>query len=162
VMPLVIFFVPDPAKGVAEMVRVVSPGGLVTAYAWDMEGRGFPYAALLEELRGVGVEVPVPPSNYASRLEAMRELWAGPGLAAIDTKVITVQRTFSDFDDYWTTVHGSPSASARLAAMTSSDRALLESRLRARLPADATGRIVYSARANAVRGRVPGAPQRSS
>jgi SAM-dependent methyltransferase len=162
VMPLVIFFVPDPAKGVAEMVRVVSPGGLVTAYAWDMEGRGFPYAALLEELRGVGVEVPVPPSNYASRLEAMRELWAGAGLAAIDTKVITVQRTFSDFDDYWTTVHGSPSASSRLAAMTSSDRALLESRLRARLPADATGRIVYSARANAVRGRVPGAPQRSS
>jgi ubiquinone/menaquinone biosynthesis C-methylase UbiE len=29
VMALVIFFVPDPAKGVAEMVRVVSPGGTV-------------------------------------------------------------------------------------------------------------------------------------
>lgn len=34
VMPLVIFFVPDPAKGVAEMARVVCPGGTVTAYAW--------------------------------------------------------------------------------------------------------------------------------
>ena len=31
VMALVIFFVPDPAKGVAEMARVVCPGGTVTA-----------------------------------------------------------------------------------------------------------------------------------
>ena len=43
VMALVIFFVPDPAKGVAEMVRVVCPGGTVTAYAWDMFGGGFPW-----------------------------------------------------------------------------------------------------------------------
>ena len=42
-MPLVIFFVPDPAKGVAEMARVVRPGGIVAAYAWDMAGGGFPY-----------------------------------------------------------------------------------------------------------------------
>src|SRR5688572_18451301 len=59
VMPLVIFFVPDPAKGVAEMARVVCPGGVVAAYAWDMGGGGFPYAALLEELNGLGVVVPV-------------------------------------------------------------------------------------------------------
>jgi ubiquinone/menaquinone biosynthesis C-methylase UbiE len=47
VMPLVLFFVPVPAKGVAEMARVVRPGGIVSAYAWDMEGGGFPYASLL-------------------------------------------------------------------------------------------------------------------
>jgi SAM-dependent methyltransferase len=34
VMALVIFFVPDPAKGVAEMARAVRPGGMVSAYAW--------------------------------------------------------------------------------------------------------------------------------
>ena len=154
VMPLVIFFVSDPAKGVAEMARVVCAGGVVAAYAWDMAGGAFPYAVLLEELRELGVDVPVPPSNDASRLEAMRELWAGAGLDAIDTCVITVQRTFADFDDYWATIHGSPSASSRLAAMTSEQHALLESRLRVRLPADASGRITYSARANAVKGRV--------
>ena len=33
VMPLVIFFVPEPARGVAEMARVVRPGGLVAAYS---------------------------------------------------------------------------------------------------------------------------------
>ena len=49
VMPLVIFFVPEPAKGVAEMARVVCPGGIVCAYAWDMVGGGFPYEALRAE-----------------------------------------------------------------------------------------------------------------
>jgi ubiquinone/menaquinone biosynthesis C-methylase UbiE len=39
VMPLVISFVPDPVKAVAEMKRMVRPGGTVGAYMWDVEGR---------------------------------------------------------------------------------------------------------------------------
>src|SRR4051794_1483418 len=41
VMALVIFFVPEPRRGVAEMVRVVRPGGLIAAYAWDILNGGF-------------------------------------------------------------------------------------------------------------------------
>ncbi len=155
VMPLVIFFVPDPAKGVAEMARVVCPGGTVTAYAWDMVGGGFPYEALQVEMRGLGVAVPTPPSPDASRIDAMRDLWTGAGLARVETLEITVQRTFTDFDDYWTTVLGGPSVGPQLAAMTSDDLARLCARMRAHLPADAAGRITCSARANAVKGRVP-------
>jgi SAM-dependent methyltransferase len=154
VMPLVIFFVPDPAIGVAEMVRVVRPGGIVTAYAWDMRGGGFPYQALHDEMRGLGVDVPVPASPDASRIDVMRDLWTGAGVEAVATREITVQRTFADFDDYWTTVVGGASVKARFAAMVPEDLALLQTRLRARLPADATGRITYDARANAVKGRV--------
>jgi SAM-dependent methyltransferase len=155
VMPLVIFFVPDPTRGVAEMARVVCPGGTVSAYAWDMLGGGFPYEALQAEVRGLGVPVPVPPSPGASRVEALRELWTGAGLEAVETREITVQRTFADFDDYWATVLGGASVRPALAAMTSEDLALLETRMRARLPADAAGRITYGARANAIRGHVP-------
>ena len=86
VMPLVIFFVPDPARGVAEMARVVRAGGVVTAYAWDMEGGGFPYEALQEEMRWLGVAVPVPPNPGASLIDAMRDLWAGAGLASVETR----------------------------------------------------------------------------
>jgi SAM-dependent methyltransferase len=155
VMPLVIFFVPDPAKGVAEMARVVCAGGVVTAYAWDMEGGGFPYQALHDEMRGMGVEVPTPPSPGASRLDAMRDLWTGAGLDLIETREITVRRTFADFDDYWATVLGGPSVGRQLAAMAPDELARLSARMRALLPSDAAGRITCIARANAVKGRVP-------
>lgn len=154
-MPLVIFFVPDPAMGVAEMRRVVCPGGAIAAYAWDMVDGGFPYEALLMEVRGLGIAVPTPPSPDASRIEVMRDLWAGAGLNAIETREITVQRTFDDFDNFWTTALGAPSAGPILAAMATEELALLKARVRARLPADAAGRIACRARANAVKGRVP-------
>jgi SAM-dependent methyltransferase len=156
VMPLVIFFVPVPATGVAEMARVVRPGGAVTAYAWDMVGGGFPYDALQEELRALGVAVAQAPNPDASRLEALRALWTGAGLVAVETRAISVQRTFAGFDDYWATVRMAPSAGPKLAALPPADLARLQERMRARLPADAAGRITYGARANAVRGRVPG------
>jgi hypothetical protein len=85
----------------------------------------------------------------------MRELWAGAGLEAVETREISVQRTFASFDDYWTTVRGGPSVGRALAAMTPHDTALLQDRMRARLPADAGGRIICNARANAVKGRAP-------
>jgi len=154
VMPLVIFFVPDPAKGVAEMARVVRPGGIVTAYGWDMLDGGFPYAALQAELRGMGVAVPAPPNPGASAVDALRDLWAGARLDAVETQAITVHRTFADFDDYWTTIHGGPSVGPQLAAMVPESLSRLKARMRALLPPDTTGGITYSARANAVKGRV--------
>jgi SAM-dependent methyltransferase len=154
VMPLVIFFVPEPGVGVSEMARVACPGGLVTAYSWDMEGGGFPYQTLHDEMRGLGVEVPVPPHSEASRLDVLSNLWIGAGLEAVETREIIVSRTFADFDDYWTTVFGGPSVGAKLATMSPEDLKLLKSRMQTRLPSDAKGRITYGAQANAVRGRV--------
>ena len=155
VMPLVIFFVPDPARGVAEMARVVCPGGAVTAYAWDLSGGGFPYEALHLEISELGFTVPTPPNPGASRIDAMRDLWTGAGLSAVETREITVQRTFADFDDYWTTILGGPSVRPALDTMLPGDIALLKTRMRVRLPTDANGHITCSARANAVKGRVP-------
>ena len=154
VMPLVIFFVPEPARGVAEMARVVCPGGTVAAYAWDMEGGGFPYQTLHDEMRGLGVAVPTPPSPGASRIDALRDLWTGAGLDSVETREIDVRRTFADFDDYWTTVLGGASVGPQLAALAPDELAPLKARMRAHLPADAAGRITYSARANAVKGCV--------
>ena len=153
VMPLVIFFVPEPAKGVAEMARVVCRGGIVAAYGWDMLGGGFPYDALWVEMRAMGVDVPLPPSPDASRMDTMRALWTGAGLAGVETREITVERTFADFEDYWTTIRSGPSVSRGLATMSADDLAILKTRMRERLPADAAGRITCSARANAVKGR---------
>lgn len=152
VMPLVIFFVPEPLKGVAEMARVVAKGGSVSAYAWDMHGGGFPYQSLRDELEAMGHEAPRPPSDDASRLEALADLWKGAGLVSVETRQIKVRRTFADFEDYWTTVLGGPSVSGKLKAMTPEQREALKEKMRARLPTDAAGRIAYAATANAVKG----------
>lgn len=154
VMPLVIFFVPDPAKGLAEMARVVRPGGSVSAYAWDMYGGGFPYASLIAEMKAMGIAVPAPPSPEASRMENLRTLWAGAGLEALETREITVERTFAGFGDYWETIRLGPSVGPKLKAMPAEALEALKERMRALLPAGADGRITYAARANAVRGRV--------
>jgi SAM-dependent methyltransferase len=156
IMALVIVFVPDPARGVAEMKRVVRPGGMVAAYMWDILGGGFPLEPLRIELREMGLKPIDPPSVEASRIEAMRDLWTGAGLEAIETREITVQRTFSNFEEFWQiTTLGAPSLRPTLAAMSSTDTELFKSRVRVRLPSDATGRITYGSRANAVKGRVP-------
>ncbi len=154
VMPLVIFFVPDPHKGVAEMARVVAAGGIVSAYAWDLPGGGFPYAAMRDELDKMNVATPWVPSPDASNLDNLRQYWTAAGLKDVETTVITVERTFPSFDDYWTTIISGPSVGGKIKAMSIDDRAILKARLQRRLSTDAVGRVTYSARANAVKGRV--------
>jgi SAM-dependent methyltransferase len=153
VMALVIFFVPDAAKGVAEMVRVARSGGTVATYAWDMLGGGYPLEPIQAELREIGIAPPLPPSADSSRMEALGDLWMGAGLEAIATREITVQRAFADFDSYWNNSLG-PSIAPIIATMAPSDVERLKTRVHARLPADAAGRISYEARANAITGSV--------
>lgn len=155
VMALVIFFVPDPVKGVAEMVRVVRPGGLIAAYAWDMLGGGFPLESLRIEMAASGFPAPLPPSVDASRLDAMQKLWKDAGLEDIEMRQITVQRTFANFDELWTISQLGSSVGPALAKMPLGDIEKLKERLRVRWPADNQGRITCSARANAVKGHVP-------
>jgi SAM-dependent methyltransferase len=156
IMALVIFFVPDPGKGVAEMVRVVRPGGIVAAYAWDILGGGFTLEPLRIELRSMGLRPVDPPSVEASRMKVMQDLWTKAGLAAIETRQITVQRTFVHFEEFWsTTLSGAPSLRPTLASMSAADIELFKTRVRARLPADTAGQITYESRANAVKGYVP-------
>jgi SAM-dependent methyltransferase len=156
VMALVIFFVPDAARGVAEMARVVRPGGCVCTYAWDMLGGGFPLAPLGRVLKAMGVPAPLPPSVEASRMESLRSLWAGAGLQDIRTREITVQRTFGDFEEFWSTSLLSASTRARIATLGEEQVAEARQRLREAVQPAADGSITCSARANAIRGSVPG------
>ena len=103
----------------------------------------------------MGAAPPRPPQMDAARLEAMRDLWTGAGLEAVETREITVHRTFANFDDFWTTKMKAPTLGPAVAAMAPGDVETLKNRVRARLPADTEGRITYGARAHAIKGRVP-------
>lgn len=155
VMALVIFFVPDPARGVAEMVRVVKSGGVVAAYAWDMLNGGFPFDAMQTAMREMGIPPTYPPSVEASRIEAMRELWMAAGLAFVETNEYTVSRTYDDFEDLFATNSHSAAIAPKLKAMAPADVEVLKSLLRVRFHADTSGRITCTARVTAVKGRVP-------
>ena len=64
---------------------------------------------------------------------------------------------FSDFNDFWHAQTPSYSPITKMiAAMTEGGRAGLVEAVRADLPVRQDGRIEYSARANAIKARVPG------
>jgi ubiquinone/menaquinone biosynthesis C-methylase UbiE len=155
VMALVIFFLPDPAKGAAEMARVVRPGGAVATYAWDMLGGGFPWEPIHAEMREIGITPLLPPTVNASRLDVLRDLWTTAGIEATELQTITVQRIFVSFEEFWTITTLAASLQPTLATMTPDAIERLKAQVRLRLPADAAGHVVYSARANAITGRVP-------
>lgn len=156
VMPLVIFFVPDPRKCVREMVRVTCAGGWVAAYAWDMAGGGFPYDTLRSEMRAMGVDVPMPPSPEASRPEIMQEIWSQATLEDVGMQEISVTRSYESFEDYWSIAQSGPGAAGTFGTLSAEDFGRLKMRTRERLSTDSTGRVACGARAFAVKGRVPG------
>lgn len=156
VMALVIFFVPEPERGVAEMMRVVKPGGTIASYAWDIPNGGFPIDPIIAELRAMGKTPVLPPRADVSAIDALEALWRRAGLDAVEVRPIAVERAFADFEDYWQTTLGAGSLGDRIAAMPETERKRLKDGTRARLPAEADGRIIQKSWANAAKGRVPG------
>jgi len=151
VMPLVLFFVPEPAIGVAEMCRAVRSGGVVAAYHWDVLGGGFPLADIAAEMLELGVPPNMPPSVMASTIEASTSLWQAAGLQHLRTCQITVQRRFDSFDDYWNSAEPSNTTRPMFELMSAEQREQLKSNVRRRLHAG-DGPLTVSARANAVCG----------
>lgn len=154
-MALVIFFVPDPAKGVAEMARIVRPGGTVAAYAWDMPGGGFPHEATFAAMRTMGMQPPQPPRAEVSRLDALRGLWTSAGLDGVEVREIPATRTFDCFEDFWNASLSS-AAGQIVSKLPAAEAAEIRRRVCASLAPSETAPFTVTARANAIRGRVPG------
>lgn len=156
---LVINFMPDRDRALAEMERVVRPGGQVAAYVWDYAGemqmmRYFwdaavtvdPGALELDEGRRFPIAKPGP----------LSELFRRAGLQAVETRAVDVPTIFKDLDDYWSPfLGGQGPAPGYCMSLPEERRAALRERIRASLPIRADGSIHLLARAWAVRGVVP-------
>lgn len=156
IMALVLSFLPNPAKAVAEMARVVRPGGCVATYMWDLPGGGAPVTPVYTAIESLGSASPRPPRPEDSTRDAMQDLWEKSGLESIDTRVIRIPVAYSDFDDFWdsNTVPIGPQGKL-IDSMSPIAREQLRTHLRDHLPVAPDGRIVYESFANAVKGRVP-------
>jgi SAM-dependent methyltransferase len=155
IMALVLAFLPDPAKAVAEMARVVRPGGWVATYMWGIMNGGSPTTPIYTAIESLGSTLPVRPNPAASRLEAMLGFWEMAGLEAIEARAIRIPVRYADFDDFWdsNTVPVGPQGKV-IAGMSPGMREQLRGRLREQLSTASDGQILYESFANAVRGRV--------
>jgi SAM-dependent methyltransferase len=153
---LVLNFVPDPARAVAELARVTRPGGTVAVYVWDYAGemqlmRYFwdaagaldPAARALAEGLRFSLCAPAP----------LTALFRAAGLADVAVLALDVPTLFRDFDDYWQPfLGGQGPAPAYTMSLPDTARAALRERLRATLPIQPDGTIPLMARAWGVRG----------
>ena len=155
-MALVITFVPDPNKAVAELKRVTKPGGVLGTYMWDFFNKGFPQHLLREALERMGVgAVPTRtrpfPNGKHGRVFQVR---------GISRRCDTRDRSRCDLRDFRRLlVRANRTRQLHRAAYSQNaggDVERLKTDLRTSLPKDKSGGIAYKARANAVRGRVPG------
>ena len=156
IMALVISFLPNPAKAVAEMARVVRPGGWIAAYMWDIPGGGVPLQPIYEALLAMGLEAPHPPNPPVSTLPVMQQLWEAAGLAHVSTRVIPINVEHADFNAFWAAniVPVGPLGGI-LRDMPEQQKDQLRYHLHRILPVQPDGRIVYEAVSNAVKGQVP-------
>ena len=153
---LVLNFIPQPDRAVAEMTRVARAGGLVAAYLWDYADRMQmirhffdaasaldPNAAELDEGRRFPICQP----------DALSQLFESTGLQHVEVRPIEVPTVFRDFDDYWSPFLGGQGPAPSYAMSLSDERrAALRERIRAGLPFSPDGSIPLVARAWAVRG----------
>ncbi|WP_327364418.1 class I SAM-dependent methyltransferase [Streptomyces sp. NBC_01296] len=162
---LVLNFVPAPGQTVAEMARIVRPGGTVAAYVWDYTQGGM-------ELIRYFWEAAVSLDEGSRKLdEALRfplcapgplgELLRSAGLADVEVDEIDIPTRFRDFDDYWAPfLGGQGPAPSYLASLSQKGQNALRERLRAGVPTEADGSIALTARAWNGRGRRPTAEAR--
>lgn len=153
---LVINFIPDRPRALAEMRRVGAPGGLVAGYVWDLIAGPSPSYPIRTGLSRIGIKFPPIPGTEDSHLDALGSLFAAGGLVDIATRTIDVTTTFPDFDDFWRMQTPTYNPVGKVvASLSESDRAKLMEAVRAIAPASSDGSISYSARANAIKARVP-------
>lgn len=156
----VLNFVPNPQDAIAEMARVVRPGGTVESYVWDYAGqmqimryffdtavRFDPGSADFDD----GIKAPI------CRPKPLRGAFAAAGLIDVETTAIDIPTPFTDFDDYWAPfLGGVGSAPKYCVSLDEATRTKIREAVRAHLPTGPDGEILLAARAWAVKGTLPG------
>lgn len=154
---LVLNFVPDAGKALAEMKLALRAGGQVAAYVWD-------YADGMQMLRVFwDAASEVDPQNVdldeqfrfpLNNPGALTKLFQDGQLTNVETGAIEFRMEFKDFDDYWQPfLGGAGPAPTYVAGLTDKHKKALEQELRRRLTKKPDGSIELLARAWAVKGQ---------
>jgi SAM-dependent methyltransferase len=153
---LVLQFIPDAARAVVEMRRVVQPEGTTTAAVWDVYG-GMPHARMMWDIAAaLDPSIEPPLFRPLSQPNEMATLWRELGLLDVEQTSILIRMEFLGFDDYWLPLTSEGPMAQFVAGLSASARATLTEHVRrayvANLP---DGPRSFACVAWACRGTVP-------
>jgi ubiquinone/menaquinone biosynthesis C-methylase UbiE len=102
---LVVAFMDDAPAGVAEMRRVVRPGGTVAVCMWDRHGMEM-LAAVRRTQAALSADTPatVGDTRYRSREEI--ESLFGEGFEGMTTESLEVESQYTGFEEFWAALNG--------------------------------------------------------
>jgi SAM-dependent methyltransferase len=155
---LVINFMSDAPRGLAEMVRVAKPGGVVGAAVWDYAGEMRLLRAFWDSAATVAPETAAQDESRTQRYATPGELtglWSEAALDDVSVSALEVDAQYDDFDDLWTPfLAGIGPAGALTASLDPAAQEALREELRSRL-GDPAGPFTLTAKAWFVRGAKP-------
>jgi SAM-dependent methyltransferase len=151
---LVVNFMSDADAGVAEMRRVVRPGGTVTSCTWDYSGGMTMLRTFWDAARALDSDAPDESRTLRFQdSDDMRDLWVRAGLGDVENDALVVEISYRDFDDFWEPFTGGVGpAGAYVQSLDQDHRASLREECRRRL-GDPDSGFTLSATAWAVKGR---------
>ena len=120
---LVLTFMNDAPAGVAEMRRVVRPGGVVAACMWDRQGMDM-LAAVSRTQQALGARGTTEAlTGYRSRDE-IEGLFTGAEFTDVRTELLEVENEYAAFEELWDTVaDGAGPAGAWVKSLDDAQRA---------------------------------------
>lgn len=149
---LVVHFMVDPVAGLAEMVRVTRPGGVLAACVWDFAGSHGPLGPFWRAAGELAAGIEDESRLAGTRAGHLAELFAAAGLREVEETALSVSRDHASFDDWWEPfTRGVGPAGSYVARLDARQRDELRERCRSMLPA---GSFTITARAWAARGVV--------
>jgi ubiquinone/menaquinone biosynthesis C-methylase UbiE len=98
---LVVHFMTDPVRGVAEMARVTRPGGVVAACVWDHAGEQTPLAPFWQTANEVDPGAVDESGLAGGRKGHLAELFTQAGLRDVKQTSLPVQVEHPSFDEWW-------------------------------------------------------------
>jgi ubiquinone/menaquinone biosynthesis C-methylase UbiE len=98
---LVVHFMADPARGIAEMARVTRPDGVVVACVWDFENERAPLSPFWHAARELDADAMDESGLTGARAGQLRELLHQTGLKDVDETAISASVTHAGFEEWW-------------------------------------------------------------
>jgi SAM-dependent methyltransferase len=98
---LVVHFMADPVAGIAEMARVVRPGGTVAACVWDFGSARDPLSAFWAAAHEIDPDISDESHLAGVREGHLVELFEAAGLAAVRSAELVVSVEHASFEAWW-------------------------------------------------------------